>query len=372
MKKILSLLVGVAICLTVNIRPASATLGQIFAENSATIGGASMVLDASSTRAQTITAGVSHLMRFDAYLKDRVDGSLVRAYLINESSQEVMAESGHRMDAGDGWEEFGFDALLDKESVYRVKLIIPYDTAEMNVKWPYNSNNPYAGGFLYFGVNDDDMASDFNFKAWGYDADVTPDTPISGVPDDSTAASTSTTPATSTEAPATATSSSISKPSALKAEYTTGVQLSWTASTTTDIDGYVIFRSETKGKSYAKVGQVVKAKLEYLDTTVTASKTYYYVVRAYKGTSQSTSSNEATLTVPTAATTATAAETVKKTVSPVETSIIDSGFGQNVLILAGVALLLLLLLIAYEIYVYSKRKEYTFSKNSFKIAKRSE
>lgn len=98
--------------------------------------------------------------------------------------------------------------------------------------------------------------------------------------------------------PATTTTSSIEKPTQLKAEYSEGAKLTWTASKTTDIDGYILFRSETTGKNYKKSGQTDKSTLIYTDKTAEAGKTYYYVARAYKGTGQSASSNEASLAIP--------------------------------------------------------------------------
>ena len=75
--------------------------------------------------------------------------------------------------------------------------------------------------------------------------------------------------------------------------------MTWTKSTTTDIDGYKIFRSEEKTKNFKEVGKTAKDIVEFLnDKEVTAGKTYYYIVRAYKASSESANSNTAEVKIP--------------------------------------------------------------------------
>jgi len=283
---------------------AMATESILFASNTV-LSEAYLTLNSTDTRAQTITAAVDNITTFYAYLNDRVGGSTITGYLINEASQEVVKELSHRMDDGDGWEEFYFNTAVDKESVYRVKILVP---SASGVKW-VRSGDVYSGGWYYYGDDAYDLSSDMVFQAWGYDNPVVDDGTDTG---DDTVVPTPTTPgtpatdsttstdtlSTTSETPAASVSATIAKPTDLKAAYDKTVILSWKASTTTDIDGYKVFRSETKGKDYSKVGQTEKAVVSYSDGTVTAGKTYYYVVRAYKGSSQSASSDEASILVP--------------------------------------------------------------------------
>src|SRR5262249_55883997 len=51
--------------------------------------------------------------------------------------------------------------------------------------------------------------------------------------------------------------------------------LSWVASTSTDIAGYNVYRSDVLGGSYAQVASL-DAGLTYTDTAVSAGQTYYY------------------------------------------------------------------------------------------------
>ncbi|SEO82678.1 LamG-like jellyroll fold domain-containing protein [Propionispora vibrioides] len=68
------------------------------------------------------------------------------------------------------------------------------------------------------------------------------------------------------------------------------VALSWTA--VTNASGYNVKRSTTAGDPYTIIASNV-ATNNYMDTTVTNGTTYYYVVTALGGTSESANSNEA-------------------------------------------------------------------------------
>jgi hypothetical protein len=66
------------------------------------------------------------------------------------------------------------------------------------------------------------------------------------------------------------------------------VTLTWIASTSSNVAGYNVYRGTTPGGPYAtKVNSSLVTGLSYIDTTVLAGQTYYYVV-----TSVNTSSNE--------------------------------------------------------------------------------
>ncbi len=268
--------------------------GELFAKNTILSEGY-LSLDSTSTRAQTFTAGVDTITSFSAYLRDRVAGSTIVAYLINESSKEVMAEDSERMDGGDGWEEFVFNTALDKESVYRVKILVPNVA---NVKWVYSNDN-YPGGMRYYGENTYAEDSDLVFQAWGTNDPVAPDEQQAPPVPESSDQPSSDTNVSSAEAPATTTSSAIAKPTELVATLNTGaVDLAWKKSATADIDGYKVFRSETAGKNFTKIGEVGKNVLTFSDTNTQSEKTYYYIVRAYKGMQESASSNEVSITLP--------------------------------------------------------------------------
>ena len=96
-------------------------------------------------------------------------------------------------------------------------------------------------------------------------------------------------------APAAKTSAAIKPPSALVAKDaatagTMAINLTWQKSETADIDGYKIFRSEKENDGFENIANADKNTLTYTDT-VGDEKTYYYFVRAYKGSEESASSN---------------------------------------------------------------------------------
>lgn len=53
--------------------------------------------------------------------------------------------------------------------------------------------------------------------------------------------------------------------------------LTWTASTSSGVTGYNVYRSTMNGSGYAKIDTSPVAGLTYTDTTVTSGQTYYYV-----------------------------------------------------------------------------------------------
>ena len=75
--------------------------------------------------------------------------------------------------------------------------------------------------------------------------------------------------------------------------------LDWTASTSTVI-GYNVYRGTASGGPYALVNSSLVAGTQYVDSTVLAGQTYYYVATAVaSGGVQSVDSNEVSATIPT-------------------------------------------------------------------------
>ncbi|MFZ0283932.1 MAG: choice-of-anchor D domain-containing protein [Terriglobales bacterium] len=84
----------------------------------------------------------------------------------------------------------------------------------------------------------------------------------------------------------------------------TGIQqhsvlLSWTASGSSNVDGYYIFRSTTSGGPYTQLNSSPNPGTTYTDSTVTDGVTYYYVTTAVDSSGQQSSySNEAKDVIP--------------------------------------------------------------------------
>jgi fibronectin type 3 domain-containing protein len=88
---------------------------------------------------------------------------------------------------------------------------------------------------------------------------------------------------------------------ALSGTGTHDVVLSWSASTTSGVTGYYVYRGTTSGaESSTPLNASLVTSTSYIDATVQAGQTYYYVVSAVAadGTTTSVWSNEATATVP--------------------------------------------------------------------------
>lgn len=147
---------------------------------------------------------------------------------------------------------------------------------------------------------------DFLFQTYGnmYTAPAATPAPTTPTTTTTTTPSTSSAPSTTTAvtaaAPKTTTSASISVPSNPQAAYddiNKSAFFSWKASTTADIEGYVISRSED-GTTFTDLGAVTKDVTSYSDKNVIEGKTYHYQVRAYKGTIASPTSVVVSVAIP--------------------------------------------------------------------------
>jgi len=78
------------------------------------------------------------------------------------------------------------------------------------------------------------------------------------------------------------------------------VTLNWIASVSGNISGYNIYRSTTSGGPYGKLNSTLAAGTTFLDSTVVAGQTYYYVATAVDiSNNESAFSTEAQAVVPT-------------------------------------------------------------------------
>ncbi len=75
------------------------------------------------------------------------------------------------------------------------------------------------------------------------------------------------------------------------------VPLSWTVSSSNDVTQQRIYRSTTSGSGYVLLASINNNSTNsYVDTSVTNGTTYYYVIRAFDGTSESVNSNQGSAT----------------------------------------------------------------------------
>ena len=164
-------------------------------------------------------------------------------------------------------------SLLERLRLHTTKQYkITVTTTSNTADWVVSTVPCYPGGTAF--VDGTPMTDqDFGFVTRGYN--VTPPAP----------------------APVT-----IAKPATLTAEYlgqTEGVKVDWSASSTADIAGYYVYRSESETTGFVKIDTVAKPTTEYIDHGIIEEITYYYQVRAYKGDVKSVASPTASVEVPT-------------------------------------------------------------------------
>ena len=77
------------------------------------------------------------------------------------------------------------------------------------------------------------------------------------------------------------------------------VALTWTASVSTDVVGYNIYRSTVSGGPYSILDAAPVATDGYTDSTVQSGQSYFYVVRAVDNTgTESINSSEVQAVIP--------------------------------------------------------------------------
>jgi len=77
------------------------------------------------------------------------------------------------------------------------------------------------------------------------------------------------------------------------------VGLSWNASTSQDVVGYNVYRSNVSGGPYNQINSMLDPSLNYTDTSVSSGNTYYYVATAVNSDNEeSVYSNETQATIP--------------------------------------------------------------------------
>jgi hypothetical protein len=103
---------------------------------------------------------------------------------------------------------------------------------------------------------------------------------ISGTPT-ATGTSNFTVLVTDSSSPATTATASFSITISAGSGYS--VDLTWTASPSSGVTGYNVYRSTVNGSGYAKITSSPVSGLTYTDSTVAASTTYYYVVTSVDG-----------------------------------------------------------------------------------------
>jgi fibronectin type 3 domain-containing protein len=76
------------------------------------------------------------------------------------------------------------------------------------------------------------------------------------------------------------------------------VSLSWNASTSETVIGYNLYRADVAGGEYSKLNTARITTTDYVDSSVSSGRVYYYVTTAVDGNDvESAYSNQATAVV---------------------------------------------------------------------------
>lgn len=155
------------------------------------------------------------------------------------------------------------------------------------------------------------MSRDFGFAVYAYDSGGSngnnsgngSQPPAQNPPSGSSSSGTSPlgTSAGTQRPPAVQTSSAILPPTSLTAkdtelDYGGAIDLAWKASVSSDIDGYKVFRRSEGDWEYVEILRLPKTFTKFTDPWAEKDKTYYYMLRSYKGSQESANSNIASAT----------------------------------------------------------------------------
>ncbi len=240
--------------------------------------------------------------------KNRLDAIGIRAsgdgivnqvslYLFDAAGPALLSQFVIDLPATEGWIYYDFPTDIEITHVNQ-NHILYVNSPSNDSYWAVATADTYTDGNAIV----DSMASvgqDFAFVTYGYDAEApsedtgTAITDTSGTTTEQTATNTSGTPAATPAATADTSIKSPANATAIDVPEDNGeaIKITWSASATSDISGYKIYRSTSKNTGFVAVGTVEKTILEYIDSTTELGKTYYYYVRAHKDKIESSNSN---------------------------------------------------------------------------------
>ncbi|MDD4382250.1 MAG: fibronectin type III domain-containing protein [Candidatus Dojkabacteria bacterium] len=286
-KILLSIFLVLSAILLINIIPQKNAYAGVFEEDQYCDNDAIQNVDgywkilSHTSLSQTFTPTKNHLTKVQLAIAGGADiNAPIKMDIYMVGGGLVASKTETTQFAQVSWLEFLLEPVsIDTTKQYKITITTTSNTAY----WVVSPVPCYAGGTAIIDTSPAED-QDFGFVTLGgnyEDEDVEPD-PGSDIP-----------------AP---TPSTIAKPTNVEAEFISpfdGVKVTWTASTTADITGYHIYRSESATTGYTKIGSVGKTVTEYLEQAEFEEETtYYYQVKAYKGDVLSAVSNTASVEIP--------------------------------------------------------------------------
>ena len=291
MKKLRGLLIGV-VFFSILIWPVASVLASQLDASNETGAISLLTIGSHSKCAQTFKPGLPTLNSISVYLGNG-DGS-VTLRLIRVATGETVYGEAKGIGA---WTWYTFTPGAGSVSVFagEVYEINISAGAVSTTQWKLGTNGYPNGAAEYPDLVAD---QDFYFRTYGTPGaspstspSVTPTTsaaPGSGVVGSAPSANidTSIKPATDLKA----------KDESDRSKSEPKVKLTWTASTTKEIDGNRVYAKKEGEADFALVAEINKDAKEYTDAKVEFDQKYTYMLRAYKGTAESANSNEASVT----------------------------------------------------------------------------
>ncbi|HLC38844.1 MAG TPA: fibronectin type III domain-containing protein [Patescibacteria group bacterium] len=235
------------------------------------------------------------------YLKTEIGGtSRVRAQVLNATTSpgQIITDKTQEVTSTASWVIFDFPDVSMPTGMYAI--ILSDMDLNGHTVWYHGESACYARGYAAIN-NIPDLNFDFGFAVYASD----PANPQNPAPNTNSNSSNSTNPQYNSQAgtgaaPASQTSSTILPPSKLNAkdvefDYGGSILLTWFPSKSQNIDGYKLFRSQNSNGPFSEIARTPAMVGGFIDKNATTSITYYYIVRAYKGSLESANSNLASL-----------------------------------------------------------------------------
>ncbi len=240
---------------------------------------------------------------------------------------------------------YNLNATVNPGQEYGVVLFVVEGTA----KWKYIENNGSCDPTGNSRVNLlNGETTDMTYMVQGYNY-VAPIVSTTAAP-------------AATSVPKTTVSVNIKAPTEPKAVYDVTAKtanVSWKASATADIEGYIVSRSEDN-KTFADLGTVKKDVLTYQDKNIVQEKTYYYQIKAYKGAKSSVASATTSVSIPKPGEEAATTNTDEP--AKIEVKSVSFWNLENSLLMSG-GILVVLLAITLGVLIYlRKKKNFSFGK----------
>jgi hypothetical protein len=262
------------------------------------------LIEGSGLHLQTFKPALSFMTRVSVNISAGA-GNFMNYRIYSTAKGETISWGNISVPGGTHWVDLAVNKEVTPETQHSI--ILSSSSTDHDISWNMG-DNVYSRGYLICNSTTH-YDRDYMFRSYGYNKLIGEKPPYYYVPPDGetvipgdgdTLAGGKDSTAKLGQEPAEQIDSSIVTPSNLQisdeSDQELGkAKLTWSGSTTTDIDGYRIF-AKTEPHNYALIKEVDKDISEYLDAPLQFGTEYKYIVRAYRNDKESASSNEVSIT----------------------------------------------------------------------------